>query len=212
MGLAGYYRKFVPKYADIARPLTNLTKQDVPYEWTNRCQQTFEFVQSWNRFGDTGILPAGDQIWDALERDLGWPSCLVSHWSTGVQWPWWTPWWLDSCNDTLGRGSSIKGKGLLLPVVISCWICLCELQSMLLRRYWTWRAVSSATHLLVAAPTETVVWSAPQLSEQPHQWLKCPTRSSLTGSKEHLPTASTVVFIRAATLVTGAPYEEQPNQ
>ena len=45
LGLAGYYRKFVPKYADIARPLTNLTKQDVPYEWTNRCQQTFEFFK-----------------------------------------------------------------------------------------------------------------------------------------------------------------------
>ena len=45
LGLAGYYRKFVPKYADIARPLTNLTKQDVPYEWTNRCQQTFEFLK-----------------------------------------------------------------------------------------------------------------------------------------------------------------------
>ena len=45
LGLAGYYRKFVPKYADIARPLTNLTKQDVSYEWTNRCQQTFEFLK-----------------------------------------------------------------------------------------------------------------------------------------------------------------------
>ena len=45
LGLAGHYRKFVPKYADIARPLTNLTKQDVPYEWTNRCQQTFEFLK-----------------------------------------------------------------------------------------------------------------------------------------------------------------------
>ena len=45
LGLAGYYRKFVPKYADIARPLTNLTKQDVPYEWTNRCQHTFEFLK-----------------------------------------------------------------------------------------------------------------------------------------------------------------------
>ena len=45
LGLVGYYRKFVPKFSDIARPLTNLTKQDVPYEWTEKCQQTFEFLK-----------------------------------------------------------------------------------------------------------------------------------------------------------------------
>ena len=45
LGLVGYYRKFVPKFADIARPLTNLTKLDVPCEWTNRCQEAFEFLK-----------------------------------------------------------------------------------------------------------------------------------------------------------------------
>ena len=45
LGLVGYYRKFVPKFADIARPLTNLTKLDVPYEWTNKCQEAFEFLK-----------------------------------------------------------------------------------------------------------------------------------------------------------------------
>ena len=30
--LVGYYRKFIPRFADIARPMTNLTKQDVPFE------------------------------------------------------------------------------------------------------------------------------------------------------------------------------------
>ena len=45
LGLVGYYRKFVPKFADIARPLTNLTKLDIPYEWTNRCQEAFEFLK-----------------------------------------------------------------------------------------------------------------------------------------------------------------------
>ena len=45
LGLVGYYRKFVPKFADIARPLTNLTKLDVPYEWDNRCQEAFEFLK-----------------------------------------------------------------------------------------------------------------------------------------------------------------------
>ena len=96
-------------------------------------------------------------------RDSGWSSCFVSHWSSSVQWPWWLPWWLDNHDDTLGRGSGIKGKGLLLPRVVSCWICSCELQSMLLRRYWTWSAVSFATHLLVAAPTDVVVWVHPNL-------------------------------------------------
>ena len=45
LGLVGYYRKFVPKFADIARPLTNLTKLDIPHEWTARCQEAFEFLK-----------------------------------------------------------------------------------------------------------------------------------------------------------------------
>ena len=45
LGLVGYYRKFIPRFADIARPMTNLTKQDIPVEWTVQCQASFEMLK-----------------------------------------------------------------------------------------------------------------------------------------------------------------------
>ena len=47
LGLVGYYRKFIPRFADIARPMTNLTKQDVPFEWTVQCQASFEMLNDY---------------------------------------------------------------------------------------------------------------------------------------------------------------------
>ena len=42
LGLIGYYRKFVPRFADVARPLTNLTRLDQPF---NKCQASFELLK-----------------------------------------------------------------------------------------------------------------------------------------------------------------------
>ena len=42
LGLAGYYWKFVPRFADLSRPLTNLTRQNVEFEWTEKCQKSFD--------------------------------------------------------------------------------------------------------------------------------------------------------------------------
>jgi len=42
IGLAGYYRRHVRNFAKLAKPLTNLTKKDVPYEWTGEHQNAFE--------------------------------------------------------------------------------------------------------------------------------------------------------------------------
>ena len=42
-GLLNYYRKFVPNYAEIARPLTDLTRKGKPNKvtWTAECEQSF---------------------------------------------------------------------------------------------------------------------------------------------------------------------------
>ena len=39
IGLAGYYRRHDCKFAELAKPLTNLTKKEVPLEWTSECQK-----------------------------------------------------------------------------------------------------------------------------------------------------------------------------
>ena len=46
LGFVGYYRKFIPKYSDIARPLTNLTRKDIPFEWSKACQQLLRCSRS----------------------------------------------------------------------------------------------------------------------------------------------------------------------
>ena len=45
LGLTGYYRKFVPRFADISRPLPMLMKKDVKFEWTPACQKYFELLK-----------------------------------------------------------------------------------------------------------------------------------------------------------------------
>ena len=41
LGLASYYRRYIEKFADIAAPLHNLTKKDVPFSWTPACVKAF---------------------------------------------------------------------------------------------------------------------------------------------------------------------------
>ena len=42
IGLAWYYRRHVRNFAELARPLTTLTRKGVPFEWTNEQQQAFQ--------------------------------------------------------------------------------------------------------------------------------------------------------------------------
>ena len=42
LGLVGYYRRFVKGFSVIASPLTKLLRKEVKFEWTDKCQDSFE--------------------------------------------------------------------------------------------------------------------------------------------------------------------------
>ncbi len=48
LGLAGYYRRFIPNYSDLTSLLTDLTKTEAPdpVQWTELCQQAFTQVKA----------------------------------------------------------------------------------------------------------------------------------------------------------------------
>nr|KYP34208.1 Transposon Ty3-G Gag-Pol polyprotein [Cajanus cajan] len=41
-GLARYYRRFIEGFSKIAMPLTQLTKKGQPFEWTEKCENSFQ--------------------------------------------------------------------------------------------------------------------------------------------------------------------------
>ncbi len=48
LGLAGYYRQFIPKFSCIAAPLSDLTKAALPdkIQWTDECQTAFDQLRN----------------------------------------------------------------------------------------------------------------------------------------------------------------------
>jgi hypothetical protein len=41
LGLDGYYRRFIPDFSNIAKPMTQLPKKDHKFAWTTKCETTF---------------------------------------------------------------------------------------------------------------------------------------------------------------------------
>ena len=46
LGLANYYRRFVKNFAELARPLNNLTRKDEKWKWEEQQQKAFEQLKT----------------------------------------------------------------------------------------------------------------------------------------------------------------------
>ena len=85
LGLIGYYRKFVPRFSDIARSLTNLTRHDTEFIWTEKCDKAFKHLKELLakhpilRYPDPGC---GYTLFTDASR-IGWAGVLTQEFEDG---------------------------------------------------------------------------------------------------------------------------------
>ncbi|KAL0318114.1 UNVERIFIED_CONTAM: Transposon Tf2-11 polyprotein [Sesamum calycinum] len=81
LGLAGYYRRFVKDFSVVAKPLTNLLKKNTPFNWNDKCAQSFEELKKRLTSAPILALPSGDGGYvvytDASRQGLGY--VLMQH-------------------------------------------------------------------------------------------------------------------------------------
>jgi len=59
LGLANYYRRFIPNFAVIARPLNNLLKKNTKFIWNNEVEEAFNCLKS--KFSSAPVLAYPDR-------------------------------------------------------------------------------------------------------------------------------------------------------
>nr|KYP32146.1 Retrovirus-related Pol polyprotein from transposon 17.6 [Cajanus cajan] len=73
--LAGYYRRFIEGFSRIVMPLTQLTRKDQPFVWTDACEQIFQELKRWLTTFPVLVLPDTGQHFDVF--------CDASHQGLG---------------------------------------------------------------------------------------------------------------------------------
>jgi hypothetical protein len=75
LGLAGYYRRFVEGFSQLATPLTRLTKKNEKFQWSEECEQSFQELKQRSVTAPVLTLPSGSDGFviysDASHKGLG---------------------------------------------------------------------------------------------------------------------------------------------
>ena len=81
LGLADYYRRFVPDFSKIAKHMTELLKKGVKFVWDDKCEQAFQTLRKLLTFAPVLAQPditrPFDVYCDASGTDLGYSLILV---------------------------------------------------------------------------------------------------------------------------------------
>ena len=75
LGLAGYYRRIIEGFSKIAGPLHGLTRKGVKFEWTDRCEESFQTLKERLTSAPVLTLSGGNEGFevynDASHQGLG---------------------------------------------------------------------------------------------------------------------------------------------
>ena len=83
LGLAGYYKRFIEDFSQLAAPMTRLTRNEVKFEWNDLCERAFQELKMWLTSTPILIVPEWGQRYtmycDASKDELGF--VLMQFWS-----------------------------------------------------------------------------------------------------------------------------------
>jgi hypothetical protein len=66
LGLANYFREFIQGYAELAAPMTGLTKAVNPFVWTAQCQKAFDGIKYALTHAPVSVSPDGSLPYEVV--------------------------------------------------------------------------------------------------------------------------------------------------
>jgi hypothetical protein len=75
LGLAGYYRRFIPNFSRIAKPMTELLKKGLKFVWSEKCEKAFHTLREHLTIASVLVQPDNtkpfDIYYDTSDTGLG---------------------------------------------------------------------------------------------------------------------------------------------